>query len=133
MLSFLLFAIATSYLLASRLPPIAVMLPLLMVWMSCLGLGNGSVFQLVPQRFRREIGIATGTIGAIGGLGGFALPLLLGTIGQTMGSYGAGFLIMAGVAAGAFTALRLLAAIEHGWRLSWRLPTSAANVTPEAA
>jgi NNP family nitrate/nitrite transporter-like MFS transporter len=121
MLSVLLLAITTSYLLASRLPPVALLVPLLLVWMSCLGLGNGSVFQLVPQRFRREIGIATGVVGAVGGLGGFALPIVLGSIGQTTGSYAAGFVVMAVVAALAFVALRVLAAVQHGWRLSWRV------------
>jgi NNP family nitrate/nitrite transporter-like MFS transporter len=133
LLSVLLLAIATSYLLASRLPPIGAMLPLLLVWMSCLGLGNGSVFQLVPQRFRREIGIATGVVGGVGGLGGFALPILLGIVGQTTGSFAIGFVVLAVVAASTFVALRVLAAIQHGWRLSWRLSAARPNATPEAA
>jgi NNP family nitrate/nitrite transporter-like MFS transporter len=132
-LSVLLFAIAVSYLLASRLPPISVMVPLLLVWMSCLGLGNGSVFQLVPQRFSQEIGIATGAVGALGGLGGFAVPILLGGLAQTTGSFAAGFAILAIVAGAAFAMLRILAAIQHGWRLSWRLATPLPRVTPEAA
>jgi NNP family nitrate/nitrite transporter-like MFS transporter len=133
LLSVLLLAIATSYLLASRLPPIAAMLPLLLVWMSCLGLGNGSIFQLVPQRFRREIGIATGVVGGVGGLGGFALPILLGVVGQTTGSFAVGFVVLAVVAASACLALRVLAAIQHGWRLSWRLSAARSSATPEAA
>ncbi len=36
-----------------------------------LGMGNGAVFQLVPQRFRKEIGMVTGIVGAAGGIGGF--------------------------------------------------------------
>jgi NNP family nitrate/nitrite transporter-like MFS transporter len=132
-LSVLLFAIAVSYLLASRLPPISVMVPLLLVWMSCLGRGNGSVFQLVPQRFSQEIGIATGAVGALGGLGGFAVPILLGGLAQTSGSFAAGFAILAIVAGAAFAMLRILAAIQHGWRLSWRLATPLPRVTPEAA
>ena len=39
--------------------------------MLALGMGNGSVFQLVPQRFRREIGVMTGLVGMAGGIGGF--------------------------------------------------------------
>lgn len=133
MLSVLLLMIAASYLLASRLPPIAGMLPLLLVWMSCLGLGNGSVFQLVPQRFRKEIGIATGVVGAIGGLGGFELPIVLGTVQQATGSFAAGFVALATVAALAFAALRLLAVIQQGWRFSFRLAGVQPNATPEAA
>ena len=30
------------------------------VAMLALGMGNGAVFQLVPQRFKREIGVMTG-------------------------------------------------------------------------
>jgi len=63
--------------------------------MALLGMGNGSVFQLVPQRFPKEIGVITGIVGAAGGLGGFFLPNLLGTLKQLTGSYAGGFLIFA--------------------------------------
>ena len=43
-----------------------------------LGLGNGSVFKLVPQYFPNNTGVVTGLVGAMGGLGGFFPPLLLG-------------------------------------------------------
>jgi NNP family nitrate/nitrite transporter-like MFS transporter len=61
----------------AKLPSLSVALPLLFFTMACLGVGNGSVFQLVPQRFGKEIGVATGVIGASGGLGGFFLPTLI--------------------------------------------------------
>ena len=35
--------------------------------MAVLGMGNGAVFQLVPQRFGREVGIITGLVGMTGG------------------------------------------------------------------
>ncbi len=41
--------------------------------MANLGMANGAVFQLVPQRFGKDIGIMTGIIGVAGGLGGTAL------------------------------------------------------------
>ncbi len=41
--------------------------------MLALGAGNGAVFQLAPQRFRKEIGVMTGLIGMTGGIGGFYL------------------------------------------------------------
>ena len=44
-----------------------------LVGMLALGMGNGSVFQLVPQRFRSEIGVMTGLVGMTGGIGGFYL------------------------------------------------------------
>ena len=40
---------------------------ILFIAMMALGMGNGSVFQLVPQRFRQEVGIMTGIVGAAGG------------------------------------------------------------------
>ena len=43
--------------------------------MGTLGIGNGAVFQLVPQRFGSEIGVMTGLVGA-GGVGGFSSPVL---------------------------------------------------------
>jgi NNP family nitrate/nitrite transporter-like MFS transporter len=43
-----------------------------------LGMGNGAVFQLVPQRFRKEIGVMTGLVGMAGGIGGFYLASSLG-------------------------------------------------------
>jgi len=61
--------------------------------MGMLGMGNGAVFQLVPQRFPKEIGVITGIVGAAGGVGGFFLPTLLGGLKQISGSYTSGFLI----------------------------------------
>jgi nitrate/nitrite transporter NarK len=37
--------------------------------MLALGTGNGAVFQLVPQRFGKEIGVMTGLVGSAGGVG----------------------------------------------------------------
>ena len=47
--------------------------------MLALGMGNGAVFQLVPQRFRKEIGVMTGLVGMAGGVGGFIWLLALAT------------------------------------------------------
>ena len=77
----------------AALPTLAVAMLLLLLGMGCLGLGNGSVFQLVPLRFPREIGVITGIVGAAGGIGGFYLNVLLGLLRQWTGSFGGGFLI----------------------------------------
>ena len=74
--------------------------------MLALGMGNGAVFQLVPQRFRKEIGVMTGLVGMAGGVGGFYLASSLGYAKQLTGSYQIGFLI--------FAALALLAPLEAG-------------------
>jgi MFS transporter, NNP family, nitrate/nitrite transporter len=64
----------------TSLPALPVAVVLLFAIMGLLGMGNGSVFQLVPQRFPREIGVITGIVGAAGGIGGFLLPNVLGTM-----------------------------------------------------
>lgn len=68
---------------------------LLLLGMGMLGMGNGAVFQLVPQRFPERVGVLTGLVGAAGGLGGFVLPSFLGAMRFKTGSYGTGFLICA--------------------------------------
>jgi NNP family nitrate/nitrite transporter-like MFS transporter len=120
MLLVALAGIGVTYGLASRLPPASLMLGLLFVGMACLGLGNGAVFQLVPQRFRQEIGIVTGIVGAIGGLGGFFLPTLLGFVKQSTGSFSSAFVVLALVALGAAVSLRALSVGDGGWRRAWR-------------
>lgn len=94
---------------------------LLVIGMACLGMGNGAVFQLVPQRFHAEIGMATGVIGAVGGIGGFLLPTLLGSMKQATGSFGPGFLVLALAAFGALLSLQALVTWRSPWRFSWRM------------
>lgn len=64
---------------------------LMFLCMGCLGMGNGSVFQLVPLRFKEEIGVLTGIVGAAGGVGGFFLPTVLGYLKDQTGSFSGGF------------------------------------------
>lgn len=59
-----------------------------------LGLGNGAVFKLVPERFPRETGTVTGLVGALGGLGGFFPPLLLGAFDDALGIVWPGFVLL---------------------------------------
>jgi MFS transporter, NNP family, nitrate/nitrite transporter len=118
-LSLLLGGIGVAYAIAAQSPALPVMVPVLLLAMACLGLGNGSVFQLVPQGFRGQIGVAAGVVGAIGGVGGFLLPTLLGQVKQLSGSFGSGFLVLAAAACGALVTLRVLAATRDGWRASW--------------
>jgi MFS transporter, NNP family, nitrate/nitrite transporter len=60
-----------------------------------LGLGNGAVFKLVPQYFPGETATVTGLVGAMGGLGGFFPPLLLGQFRDRLGVVWPGFLLLA--------------------------------------
>lgn len=60
-----------------------------------LGTGNGAVFKLVPQYFPREVGTVTGLVGAMGGLGGFFPPLLLGFFRDRLHTVWPGFALLA--------------------------------------
>jgi NNP family nitrate/nitrite transporter-like MFS transporter len=84
--------------------------------MCALGCGNGAVFQLAPQRFRKEIGVMTGLIGMTGGIGGFYLASSLGLAKKLTGSYQLGFM---GFAALALFALVALAGLGPRWRAAW--------------
>ena len=89
---------------------------LFIVAMGTLGVGNGAVFQLVPQRFRKEIGVMTGLVGFGGGLGGFYLASSLGLIKKATGSTSIGFLIFAALA---LVALGGLSLVKSRWRPTW--------------
>lgn len=84
--------------------------------MLALGTGNGAVFQLVPQRFHKEIGVMTGLVGMAGGLGGFYLAASLGYSRQLTGSYQVGLCIFAALA---LIALLGLSAVKGRWRTTW--------------
>jgi NNP family nitrate/nitrite transporter-like MFS transporter len=82
----------------------------------CLGMGNGAVFQLLPQRFRNEVGVMTGLVGFAGGLGGFFLAKALATSKGMTGGFGAGFLLFAVLALLGVGGLTL---VKHRWRTTW--------------
>jgi MFS transporter, NNP family, nitrate/nitrite transporter len=117
---------ATAFaIIASGLSTIWLAMPVFLVGMLALGMGNGSVFQLVPQRFKREIGIMTGLVGMSGGVGGFYLASSLGYSKQLTGSYGAGFLVFAILAA---LALVGISGVRRRWRTTWGELYGAAQV-----
>lgn len=74
------------------------------------------VFQLVLQRYGRRVGLATGILGAAGGLGGFLLPTLVGWLKQVTGSYASG---LGALAASAVVALVTLAVVQGDWIGVW--------------
>jgi NNP family nitrate/nitrite transporter-like MFS transporter len=92
-------------------------LVLLIVGMATLGMGNGAVFQLVPQRFGRDVGLMTGLVGMTGGIGGFYLAASLGYAKQFTGSYGFGFAVFAGLSLVAWAGISAV-------RLRWRREAS---------
>jgi MFS transporter, NNP family, nitrate/nitrite transporter len=111
--------------ISTGLPTIFLAMPVFLAGMLALGMGNGSVFQLVPQRFRREIGVMTGLVGMSGGVGGFYLASSLGYSKQLTGSYGTGFLLFALLAAVALAGISL---VRSRWRTTWGELYGAAQV-----
>ena len=121
MLLFLLGGIAVCLGAVGTLPPLGVALAFLVLAMGMLGMGNGAVFQLVPQRFPGEVGLLTGIVGAAGGLGGFMLPNILGTLKDASGSFGTGFAVCALAMFGGAAALMYLGPV---WRRQWPLKSA---------
>lgn len=105
-----------------NLPSATAALAFFVAAMLGLGAGNGAVFQLVPQRFRREIGVMTGLIGMAGGIGGFFLAAGLGTIKQHTGDYQLGLWLFASLGVLAWIGL-------HGVKQRWRTTWGSAAVT----
>jgi len=84
--------------------------------MANLGMANGAVFQLVPQRFGRDIGIMSGIIGFSGGMGGTALVQTLGWSKTSFGVYSTGFIIFALIV---FVAILGISVVKTRWRTTW--------------
>jgi len=83
---------------------------------AAFGMANGSVFQLLPQRFAKDIGVMTGLVGCGGGLGGFLLASSLGYSKGLTGSYLAGLLAFAALCVLALVGLAL---VKLRWRTTW--------------
>jgi len=96
--------------------PFWVAIVVLFLIMANLGMANGAVFQLVPQRFGKDIGIMTGIIGAAGGLGGTALIKTLGWSKGAFNGYSAGFMIFAAVV---IVAILGISFVKTRWRTTW--------------
>ena len=114
----IMYAIAAAALFVASIGMPSAMLAALVfvVAMLALGTGNGAVFQLVPQRFRKEIGVMTGMVGMAGGIGGFYLASSLGLSHQMTGSYQFGLMIFGALA---LIALFGLSAVKKRWRTTW--------------
>ena len=89
---------------------------MLLLASGALGMGNGAVFQLLPQRFGKDLGVMTGLVGAGGGIGGFYLASSLGFSKGLTGSYLAGFCIFAALC---FLAIVGLGLVKTRWRTTW--------------
>ena len=114
----MMYAIASSCIaiVGFNLPSSNAALALFVVAMLGLGAGNGAVFQLVPQRFSKEIGVMTGLIGMAGGIGGFLLAAGLGAIKQHSGDYQLGLWLFASLGVLAWVGLH---GVKQRWRTTW--------------
>jgi NNP family nitrate/nitrite transporter-like MFS transporter len=102
-----------------------IMLLITSIMMACLGMGNGSVFQLVPQRFPKEIGVITGIVGAAGGFGGYLLSNnILGPLKQSTGTHAAGFITVASIV---LVITLVFFAVSVSWRKSWATKDTGVN------
>jgi NNP family nitrate/nitrite transporter-like MFS transporter len=100
-----------------ELPPVAWgAVAIFFVGTLALGMGNGSVFQLVPLRFRKEIGVVTGLVGCAGGVGGFFLAKALGLSWDMQHSFALGFSVFAVLPLLGLAGLML---VKKRWRTTW--------------
>ncbi|MGC5342648.1 MFS transporter [Streptomyces sp. DT171] len=83
---------------------------------AALGTASGSVFALVSQVTpQRQVGSVTGIVGAVGGLGGFVPPLVMGAIYSAKHSYSIGFMLLSDLAlAGCVYAYGRMRTIDRG-------------------
>lgn len=89
---------------------------LFMLCFAALGMGNGSLFQLVPLRWPTTTAVAGSMIGEIGALGGGFVPNAMGLSKQWTGSFAYGFIAFAVFAAIVFIILRVA---QRRWTKSW--------------
>ena len=108
--------IATAALALATLPALAPTVVILFVLLGSLGVANGAVFQLVPQRYPERVGAMTGLVGAAGGLGGFLLPFALGSLDEVTGTFATGFALYSAVAA---VAVWAMVRRQAAWRAEW--------------
>ncbi|WP_366799244.1 nitrate/nitrite transporter [Thiobacillus sp.] len=61
------------------------------------GFGKASVFKYISDQYPTNIGVISGIVGLIGGLGGFVLPIMFGAIVDLTGINSGIFMLMYGV------------------------------------
>jgi NNP family nitrate/nitrite transporter-like MFS transporter len=112
----LLVVVAITIAATASLPPLRMTAALFFIAVGCLGIGNGAVFQLVPQRFIHSLGLVTGIVGAAGGLGGFFLSSMLGASRDATGTYGRGLQLLAVIF---FAGALVLLHVGSLWAARW--------------
>ncbi|MFC7679956.1 MFS transporter [Paenibacillus sp. GCM10028914] len=91
------------------------------------GMGNGTIFKLVPLYFSKQSGIANGLISALGGLGGFFPPLMLSMLYSMTGHYAIGFMALAMV-----SLCSILLVLYMYWQERMKLAERIVHTTSQA-
>lgn len=58
------------------------------------GIGKAAVYKHIPEYFPNEVGVVGGTVGVIGGLGGFVCPIVFGYLLQFTGLWTSSWMLM---------------------------------------
>ena len=103
--------------LTGLLPSLVWAVALLVGTIAVMGFGNGVIFQIVSEWFPADIGLASGLVGAAGGIGGFLLPIWFGLLRESTGTFMPGFIGLALVS--------IIAAMTVNPAVCWRLRTMA--------
>jgi NNP family nitrate/nitrite transporter-like MFS transporter len=112
----------------SYVPHLEVALVSMVLLLAMMGVGNGAIFQMIPQRFRDDLGAVTGMVGAAGGLGGSLLALLMGSSRQWIGRFGPEFCAVGLIG---FIAAGLVLQIGRQWQAQGVTTLEAARSRPE--
>ncbi|HET6675031.1 MAG TPA: MFS transporter [Nitrospiraceae bacterium] len=104
--------IALCLALAGSLPRLSYAVIYTVLAIGAMGFGNGAVFQVVSSKFPKQMGIASGIVGAAGGFGGFLLPFCLGSLKDMTGTFQSGFWLFSTVAVIAAITVRM--ALQSG-------------------
>ena len=115
-LSFFYGVAAVTLLLAGLAHSLWINCALLIVTAAAFGMANGAVFQLLPQRFGKDIGLMTGLAGSGGSLGGFALAMMMGVSKQYFNSPTLSLWIFSGLCLLALVGLTM---VKKRWRTTW--------------
>ena len=101
---------------AATLPPMYAILFFLFLMAAGIGIGNGSVFQLLPLRFPHAKALTSGIVGEFGALGGAFIPIVMGASMESHGNYSLGFVIY-GISS--IIALAILLVAKRSWTSRW--------------
>jgi NNP family nitrate/nitrite transporter-like MFS transporter len=93
-----------------------------------MGVGKASVFRYIADYFPRDVGVTGGVVGAVGGLGGFVLPLLFAWAQSVSGRPESTFLVL--LVASVVSLIWLHLVVIHMRRMERRAAQAPAGSQP---